>query len=274
MLSFFQIFQILNGEICGVYSLWSSVASQVQVWFAKTLGDEAQGQVGQKWETHLQDSCLPFFSWSWSAISVWPNKPRFTLFCREIRFVLIYALLGVKFWLQKSCLCNKNDKYQVCFYLNIVYDKPPLLWFLEMAAVPVPSYHVHCGPVPLNGPAGYTLSWCKSSENGNEICWSLCFNICGTNRDSDAQKVHKCRDWTAVWWSLEDTKREVFPLENVLKSIWYIGRKNKLFPLYRSCVLGFNKENACIGHLVKGLDALLSRSRQVEVQKGLACTST
>ena len=61
----------------------------------------------------LEQPSLPFFSWSWSAISVWPNKPQFTLFCREIRFVLIYALLGVKFGLQKSCLCNKNYKYQV-----------------------------------------------------------------------------------------------------------------------------------------------------------------
>ena len=26
----------------------------------------------------------------------------------------------------------------------------PLLWFLEMAAGPFPSYHVHCGPVQFN----------------------------------------------------------------------------------------------------------------------------
>ena len=39
--------------------------------------------------------------------------PRFTLFCREIRFFLNYALLGVKFWAKKYCPCNKNDKYEV-----------------------------------------------------------------------------------------------------------------------------------------------------------------
>ena len=39
------------------------------------------------------------------------------------------------------------------FCQNILYDKQtrPLLWFLEMAAVLVPSYHVHCGPVQFNG---------------------------------------------------------------------------------------------------------------------------
>ena len=94
-----------------------------------------------------------------------------------------------------------------------------------------------------------------------EACGLTSVELIGT-------QMHKvCTN--AVWWSLEDTKRVVFPLENFLKSIWYIGRKNKLFPLYRSCVLGFNKENAYIGHLVKGLDALLSRSRQVDVQKDL-----
>ena len=46
--------------------------------------------------TQEEQPSLPFFSWSWSAISVWPNKSWFTLFCREIRFVFIYALLGVK----------------------------------------------------------------------------------------------------------------------------------------------------------------------------------
>jgi len=50
---------------------------------------------------------------TWSAISVWPNKPRFTLFCRKIRFLLIYALLDVKFWLKKFGPCKKSDKYEV-----------------------------------------------------------------------------------------------------------------------------------------------------------------
>ena len=34
--------------------------------------------------------------------SVWPNKPKFTLFWHKIRFILIYALLRVKIWLKKS----------------------------------------------------------------------------------------------------------------------------------------------------------------------------
>ena len=39
-----------------------------------------------------------------------PNKPQFTLFCCKIQFLLIYALFGVKFLLQKSCLCNKKKQ--------------------------------------------------------------------------------------------------------------------------------------------------------------------
>ena len=39
------------------------------------------------------------------------------------------------------------------FCQSILYDKQtrPLLWFVEMAAGPFPSYHVHCGPVRFNG---------------------------------------------------------------------------------------------------------------------------
>ena len=51
-------------------------------------------------------------------MNVWPNKPRFTLFCREIRFVLIYALLGVKFWLKKSGPCKKMTNMR-CVKLSL-----------------------------------------------------------------------------------------------------------------------------------------------------------
>ena len=53
------------------------------------------------------------YIWGIIMLSFFPNKPWFTLFCRKIWFFLIYKLFGVKFWLQKSCLCNKNNKYQV-----------------------------------------------------------------------------------------------------------------------------------------------------------------
>ena len=49
----------------------------------------------------------------------WPNKSWFTLFCREIRFV-IYAFFGVNFILRKFCLCKRNDKYEVCKNLKIL----------------------------------------------------------------------------------------------------------------------------------------------------------
>ena len=40
---------------------------------------------------------------------------QFTLFCREICFVAIYALLCGEKLNQKLCLWRKKDKYQVCF---------------------------------------------------------------------------------------------------------------------------------------------------------------
>ena len=39
---------------------------------------------------------------------------QFTLFCREICFVAIYALLCGEKLNQKLCLWRKKDKYQVC----------------------------------------------------------------------------------------------------------------------------------------------------------------
>ena len=39
---------------------------------------------------------------------------QFTLFCREISFGTIYALLRGEKFSQKVCLSRKNDKYQVC----------------------------------------------------------------------------------------------------------------------------------------------------------------
>ena len=38
----------------------------------------------------------------------------FTLFCREINFVAIYAFLRGEKFRQKLCLWRKKDKYQVC----------------------------------------------------------------------------------------------------------------------------------------------------------------
>ena len=38
----------------------------------------------------------------------------FTLFCREINFVAIYAFLHGEKFRQKLCLWRKKDKYQVC----------------------------------------------------------------------------------------------------------------------------------------------------------------
>ena len=39
---------------------------------------------------------------------------KFTLFCREIRFVAIYAPLCGEELNQKLCLWREKDKYQVC----------------------------------------------------------------------------------------------------------------------------------------------------------------
>ena len=39
---------------------------------------------------------------------------QFTLFCREISFGTIYALLRGKKFSQKLCPWRKNDKYEVC----------------------------------------------------------------------------------------------------------------------------------------------------------------
>ena len=41
---------------------------------------------------------------------------RFTLFCRKIRFVAIYALLRGEKFSQKLCLWRKKDKYHVCVF--------------------------------------------------------------------------------------------------------------------------------------------------------------
>ena len=55
----------------------------------------------------------------------------------------------------ESYICSGSVSSGWFLTQNIVFDKDPLLWFLKMAAiVPVPRYHVHSGPVPLNGPAG------------------------------------------------------------------------------------------------------------------------
>ena len=43
----------------------------------------------------------------------------FTLFCREINFVAIYAFLRGEKFRQKLCLWRKKDKYQVCSHLQI-----------------------------------------------------------------------------------------------------------------------------------------------------------
>ena len=51
-------------------------------------------------------------------------------------------------WKTLSCPLHRQRLQKI--FLQLL----PLLWFLEMADVPVPSYHVHCGPVPLNGAAG------------------------------------------------------------------------------------------------------------------------
>ena len=43
---------------------------------------------------------------------------QFTLFCREISFGTIYALLRGEKFSQKLCPWRKNDKYEVCI-INI-----------------------------------------------------------------------------------------------------------------------------------------------------------
>ena len=56
--------------------------------------------------------------------------------------------------LQKSkAMAQQGTGRGHSFCQNILDDKQtrPLLWFLEMAAGPFPSYHVHCGPVQFNG---------------------------------------------------------------------------------------------------------------------------
>ena len=47
------------------------------------------------------------FSWKISFVKIYA-------LCREIRFVVIYALLCGEKFIQKFCMWRKNDKYQVC----------------------------------------------------------------------------------------------------------------------------------------------------------------
>ena len=47
---------------------------------------------------------------------------QFTLFCREICFVAIYALWRGEKLGQKFCLWRKKDKYQVWAGQNVIFD--------------------------------------------------------------------------------------------------------------------------------------------------------
>ena len=48
---------------------------------------------------------------------------QFTLFCREICYVAIYALWRGEKLGQKFCLWRKKDKYQVCPQLTVLYTR-------------------------------------------------------------------------------------------------------------------------------------------------------
>ena len=50
---------------------------------------------------------------NWGVSVKWPNKAWITLFCYEIRFVLIHTLLDVNFSLQKSCLCKTKTNMRM-----------------------------------------------------------------------------------------------------------------------------------------------------------------
>ena len=50
-----------------------------------------------------------FMLFSWKKISFVKNE-----LCREIRFVVIYALLCGEKFVQKFSMWRKNDKYEVC----------------------------------------------------------------------------------------------------------------------------------------------------------------
>ena len=76
-----------------------------------------------KFEISLHMSCgdNSDFSTSFVAFSLFCCKItpflQFTLFCREICFVAIYAFLRGEKLSQKLCPWRKNDKYQVCFWV-------------------------------------------------------------------------------------------------------------------------------------------------------------
>ena len=57
---------------------------------------------------------------------------QFTLFCREICFVAIYALWRGEKLSQKFCLWRKKDKYQVCAQTEVTLFKKGLPLFPEM----------------------------------------------------------------------------------------------------------------------------------------------
>ena len=62
---------------------------------------------------------------------------QFTLFCREISFVAIYALLCGEKLSQKLCPWRKNYKYQVCF------------WVLLSTLRSVSYTHLLCGEISI-----------------------------------------------------------------------------------------------------------------------------
>ena len=51
----------------------------------------------------------------------------FTFNKQDLRyFVAKFDFLGVKFWLEKSCPCTINDKYEVCAISGSMINENPL----------------------------------------------------------------------------------------------------------------------------------------------------